>query len=724
LATKDAGPRLGGRLSPRARSSLSVALIVLGALTAVVGIATLYVKSEVIDSGAFADRAVDAIHKPPVRDVVAQQIVVRLIERGSPDLVSARPVLQSVVGTVIAAKQFNGVIRKVAEHGHRLLFQRGATNAAFDIGDAATVVTSALRRLAPKLAAKLPAGVDAVLLTLRKRTFASETLRAADKIRVLGLVLPAIAFVLLVLGILVGGDRRTAVMRTGVAVGIAGVLFAVALELTRVWFLAHVHGAQETTTASIKAAVGGVWDAYLGDLMALILAVTAVAWLVAASLSPLLAPYSGVTELRELLALARRPVSPRGRSVRGGAVLAVGVFIFVDPTLAGHVVVLLVVAVLVYIGLGELLSGLGPAPPRVRRSASRRRRAVAIAAATTVAAGVTTAVALSWGSSPVRARAVMTCNGYAQLCDRRLDEVVFAGTHNAMSAADSPGWYIANQERTINVQLQDGIRAFKISTHYGVADAANHVRTDLRASGARLNRVSEKLTPQAREALQRLGRALGFGPVSGTRDIFLCHTLCELGATKMVDFLTTIRRFLDANPGQVIIFFDEDYVAESALQSVFQRAGLFSHLETLEPGKPLPTMGELVRSGRNVLVFAQEPPSKLYRWDMNGFDWIQDTPLGAVKPAAFTCLLKRGLPTNPLLMMNNWADLFPPRLSPNIPLVKKKFILKRANQCLVQRSHIPNLILTDFYDRGDVIGAVRELNGLGNQKPATTVPVN
>ena len=30
----------------------------------------------------------------------------------------------------------------------------------------------------------------------------------------------------------------------------------------------------------------------------------------------------------------------------------------------------------------------------------------------------------------------------------------------------------------------------------------------------------------------------------------------------MVDYLATIRRFLELNPGQVIILFDEDYVAE------------------------------------------------------------------------------------------------------------------------------------------------------------------
>jgi hypothetical protein len=124
-----------------------------------------------------------------------------------------------------------------------------------------------------------------------------------------------------------------------------------------------------------------------------------------------------------------------------------------------------------------------------------------------------------------------------------------------------------------------------------------------------------------------------------------------------------------------------------------------------------------------VVVFAQNERTGLYPWNADGFSWIQDTPLGARKPRQFTCELYRGFASNPLLMMNDWADIFPPRPVPNLPLVKRAFILKRANQCLAQRGKIPNLILTDYYNRGDVVQAVAELNGVQNQRPAPVVPV-
>ena len=59
--------------------------------------------------------------------------------------------------------------------------------------------------------------------------------------------------------------------------------------------------------------------------------------------------------------------------------------------------------------------------------------------------------------------------------------MVFAGTHNSFSAADSPGWFIANQRHTIRRQLEDGIRLFLIDPHWGVEAGKGKVRTDFGA---------------------------------------------------------------------------------------------------------------------------------------------------------------------------------------------------------------------------------------------------
>jgi len=699
---------------------ISVTLIVLASIAALVGGVVLYAREEIVSTPAFVDRATDGLQQPFVQGVVGREITVQLLEPALPDAVAARPVIQSAVKLAIGSPQFQPFFRLGVTHGHRLLFGRGG-NAVLDIADAGSVISSALRTLAPKIAAQIPKATDAILLTLRRRGFADTTLRVADKIRVLGWILPFVALALFASAIAVARDRRRAITRSAVGLGVTAVVFAIAFELLRRYAVAHVYGSGELKNSDVRGAVDELWGAFFDDLMTWVLVFAVGAWLLAAASSSLLAPYSASTLIRRSRSLMTSPKSGRLRGLQGALALAIGIFVIVKPTLSLGVAAVTCGCLLAYFGFGELLTVTAPAEPRVRRRVPSRRLAIGFGGAgAALIAGIIVAVVLT-GVSPTQAASSGTCNGYAQLCARRLDEVAFAGTHNSMSASDSPGWFIANQDRDITQQLQDGIRAFKISTHYGTQDKTGMVNTDLVAEGGQLNRVAAKLIPSARAALQRVSSSLGRGAV-GKRDIYLCHTLCELGAVPMVSFFQTIRRFLEANPNQVLVFFDEDAVHEQDIRSAFVRAGVFKYLARLQPGQPLPTLGQLIHAHKNIVVFSQERTSGHYPWNPYAFNWMEDTPLGAVKPGQFTCKLNRGQAGNTILLMNNWADIFPPRPSPNVPLVQRGFLLARAQQCAEQRGRVPNLILTDYYNRGDVIGAVNTLNEVQGQRPAKIVP--
>jgi hypothetical protein len=715
------------RRSPRARSALSIALAVLAAAALAIGGACLYTRAEILDSHAFADRTVAALGHEPVRRVIAREIVVQVIDQGSPDLLAVRPLLNSLVEAVVATPQFRGIVRLAAKQGHRLLFERGG-NVAFSIADAGTVVLSALRTLAPDIASHIPKSVDAKLLDLRKQSFAVSTLRTADKVRLLGIVLPLLGLALLALSIAVARRRRVAVTRCALALALAGVVAFVDVLLIRHSLLVNLFGSDELSSSDVREAAGVLWESYVGDLSRWAFGVALGGAIVAAASASVLRPYTAGAGLQRLRKRVLAPRSARGRLLRGAVAVALGMLLLADPLAALDAVTVIAGALVFYLGIGEALTAVGAAPEDERLSLSRSRGGLAavIASLALLIAGPAIALARAGNTdgAPARvpsAEATRTCNGYAQLCSRRVDEVVFAGTHNAMSAADSPGWFIANQSHGIARQLDDGIRAFKISMHYGVGHPGD-VRTDIAASGEKVNRVSEKLTLQARAALQRFSGAVGFGNAKGRREVWLCHTLCELGATNALKFFTTVVRFLRENPGTVLVFFDEDYVSEDEIEALFKKSGLYSHLAVLREGQQMPTLGQLVASQHNVLVFTQEPVTGRKPWNMYAFGgFIQDTPLGAVKPSQFTCKLARGTPSSPLLMMNNWADVFPPRRSPNVALTQRAFILKRARQCERERDHVPNLILTDFYNSGDVIGAARALNGLGDRKPAPIV---
>ena len=71
------------------------------------------------------------------------------------------------------------------------------------------------------------------------------------------------------------------------------------------------------------------------------------------------------------------------------------------------------------------------------------------------------------GRCPDGATGTPTCNGHVELCARRYDEVAFPATHNAMAAADQPGWFFAEQPDGILSQLDHGIRVLLIDSWYG-----------------------------------------------------------------------------------------------------------------------------------------------------------------------------------------------------------------------------------------------------------------
>jgi hypothetical protein len=369
-------------------------------------------------------------------------------------------------------------------------------------------------------------------------------------------------------------------------------------------------------------------------------------------------------------------------------------------------------AVLVAAGASDVIraaAGEARRPTRVGRRLPGASAAAALALVVAVGFGVLSIVDDDDGARPGEAAAAErpdTCNGSRALCERRLNEVVFPGTHNSMSAADEPGWVFANQRRSIVRQLDDGIRLFLIDAHWGVP-SGGRVRTDLRAEGTTRNRVAAALGPGAVRTAERLAGRVGGGDLSGPRQVWLCHSLCELGATKMSAVLDTLRDWLDEHPGDLVVLFVEPSVPAWAIERQFRRTGLLPRVARPRPGRPLPTLGELLDRGRQLVVLGERDVDEL-PWYLDGFSWVQDTPLG---PRSTTsCAESRGEPDSPIFMVNHWVDGFPPRPSANARVNAARTIVARADRCARRRGLRPAFIAVDHYDRGGIVAAARELN--------------
>ena len=142
----------------------------------------------------------------------------------------------------------------------------------------------------------------------------------------------------------------------------------------------------------------------------------------------------------------------------------------------------------------------------------------------------------------------------------------------------------------------------------------------------------------------------------------------------MTDTLTQMRRYLQANPGAVLMLVLESYVNDASLKQAFDATDTTRYAETLHRGEPLPTLGELVSSGKRMVVFTEDEPDGSVPWLSSAFAWIQDTPLGNRNAADFTCRRYRGGADSPMLMLNNWVERFPPSPSAQRPVLTKAFL--------------------------------------------------
>jgi hypothetical protein len=278
-----------------------------------------------------------------------------------------------------------------------------------------------------------------------------------------------------------------------------------------------------------------------------------------------------------------------------------------------------------------------------------------------------------------------------------------------MAAADVAGWSLPDQRRSIPRQLSDGIRLFLLDPHYGRVLGNGRVQTDFQAEGRNANKVAAELSPEALKAVDRLGVNLTSNAgARGKKEVFLCHTVCELGATRFTDTLTAMRNYLRANPSTVLMMILENYVTDEDLQRAFAATGTEAYAATLRRGETLPTLRTLIDDGHRLVVFTEEPPTGTVPWLNDAFTWIQDTPLGARTPSQFSCARYRGTAASPFLMLNHWIDRFPTSPRANKPIQTTKFLNDRIATCGRQRGLPVSLVATDFYEQGDLVSVARD----------------
>jgi hypothetical protein len=687
---------------------VSRGLAVLAALALATGALLTYAEHTMFRSDAFADRAASSLQSAPLRAAAARRITAGVVAI-RPNLTALQPVIELAARGVVGTEAFRSIVRRTALEAHRSAFDQHRRTLTIQIRDAGLLVADGVRRVRPGAAVSVPAGVvtrvgrvkggiDGFMLRLSELADTARGLRTWAFVAALVLAAAALA---------VTDSRRASVLRLGTALAAVGATVATASALAP-GFVAGSVGPGD------RRAVRDVLAVWLDPITA---------WSVAGCVAGLVvvlaaASVVGRVPVTRLLRQARTLVlaPPRNRLERVArtvAAIALGAAMVASPREVLTVAVVAVGALLVLAAFAEALAAVAGPPSPTRRAAGHARRGLRVAgAALAITAGVAGAAALSSGDASPLPR-VGRCNGHVSLCDRRVDQVAFLATHNAMAAAGEPGWLFAAQDAGIPQQLDDGVRALMIDTHYG-ATSARGVITEFEGTAPTRAKFVEELGERFVATAERLRARMVRGRLTSKRQVFLCHGFCEVGATRAVEALRALHRFLVRHPEEVVVLLVQDETNAVDTAAAIRASGLVGEVYRGDARPPWPTLGELVERDERVIVMAenhagQEP------WIHHQPAVAQETPFSFPTARALeapaACEPHRGGTAGSLLLVNHWVDTTPaPRVTIARRVNAEGFLSRRLRTCRERRGMLPNLVAVDFYRQGDAARVVDGLN--------------
>ncbi len=319
---------------------------------------------------------------------------------------------------------------------------------------------------------------------------------------------------------------------------------------------------------------------------------------------------------------------------------------------------------------------------------------------------IVTVLLVGRDSSAGAAQSIEACNGHAALCDRPVNKVAMAASHNSMSAAQD-GHAFAMHDDGIVPQLNGGLRAFQLDTWFGIPQD-NFVVTELPAGISREEQV-ELFGEQAVVAAERLRTQSSAG---GEKSTFLCHGYCEYGSTPFVAQLTEMKEWLDNNPHEVINLIIQDMITPEATEEAFEERGMIDLVYHHDGSRTFPTLREMISSNQRVIVMAENDAGTELDWYLQAFDVTEEMRFRNESPDDFPFTPDRGGTGQPFFQLNHWIQEPQPTPS-NAEIVNARdFMLPRAERCERERDTDVSILAVNFWGVGDLVEVVDELNGV------------
>ena len=217
------------------------------------------------------------------------------------------------------------------------------------------------------------------------------------------------------------------------------------------------------------------------------------------------------------------------------------------------------------------------------------------------------------------AQAPLLCNGYSELCNRPYNKVAYAATHNGQSHIESD---VHNQDIDVAQQLHSGIRAIKIHVWYNQDEQGKaipfvcHGIDKEYLYNAPMEKFFEQVPvfyrPFAKALMEKLEPMKGivmnafeaaYGHDNSTGLIPFNHCALDPARRPLVKLLADVRAFLDTHPHEVVTLIVEDHTSNLDLIAAdFKNSGLLSYAHTQLLNAPWPTLGQMIKDNKRVVV--------------------------------------------------------------------------------------------------------------------------
>jgi hypothetical protein len=257
----------------------------------------------------------------------------------------------------------------------------------------------------------------------------------------------------------------------------------------------------------------------------------------------------------------------------------------------------------------------------------------------------TSAAAGTGTSSSAQPTNTTPCNNYPEFCNRKYGNITEVVAHNA--AFNIRGNLASNQDRSITVQLNDGIRMIQGETHY----------------------------------------------VNGS--IFSCHTSCELlDAGTYLKELNEVAAWVRDHPYDVVtlLIVNSDFIEPGNYSNVLQQSDLADYLYE-PPYIPMrldqwPTLSEMILSQKRVVVFMDYNADQVkYPYILDEFTHMWETPFSPTD-RAFPCITQRPPNLDQKVARNDLMYLANHNLNTNVALFGQSILIPNSAELNVTNAAV------------------------------------